>query len=513
MAMAIAAFALAGCGTIDTKPSSGWRYYDQDSRPVLADELINEMLYGCPNSATGSEMEKRRWQSCKPGSPVPASFSALYEESKSDRTDPSKAQEMLRAGMTVGELLCDDLFTGLKRAQNINANVRDQTNLVGGLTNTLLAIGKANAAISNTIAAVFSFSGASMEAYNANMLFAPDIVKVHRLVRKSQDVIRKELTSNSPPTNFHDGISALNSFLYQCHIVGINELVQTAIADGKPGLEAETSARKTFLSRAISEGTIKLSERLGVTTLNETQLRDLYWLFVQGAGNAREKAYLGNILSKLEPPAFDVRDDQLQVPIDMEFAQLSQTANKLYRGPAPKQYALKDTLKNMSAEIHEKLSLLNSPMKLSEQTTIARSALANAWKKFDEGYSAALAAAKIFTADGELCTTDATTQVDKAKRSVADLRTSFATMERENLAFPSADLAKLLLVKYLVAKLPDEKSLDADAIKKLCDQKSGFLANTSKVQPTPTTTTLPVVKPITTQAPVDRRTLNIQMNQ
>jgi len=468
---------LTGCGTIGTKSAGGWRYYDQDGGQVIGEERIKELLYGrCANPGSPNASGT----SCQPSG---ESFIALYGKSAANPDNEADAAKMVRSGIVVGELLCDQFFAAIKEAVNVNSNVRGQTNLVGGLTNTLLGIGKANSAISNSIAAGFSFAGASMETYNAAMLFAPDPVKVRDLVRKAHDAVREQIVTTSPPGNFHDAIRGLNSFLYQCHLVGINELVQKAVASGKPGLEFDTTARTAFAMLAISTEVVRLAPVFDESTLNDTELRDLYWSQVEGLRGVRETMFVGRELSRLSKPPL-VQDSpenwasaSKDVLKDLDAA-VKTVANvsDFPKGAKPEKFRPDESLKARLAEIQSSLRKIDDSMKLKEKVAAARTTLQNKWAAFDDSYAAALGATKeVLDATGPGCI-KGDPKEEAVKMAAGKLRARHKSLTDQLSAMdaPPADLVKYAVVNSLLEKLPVDADISEASISKTCATPSGI---------------------------------------
>lgn len=478
--LVLVSFVIAGCGTMNT--GDGWKRYAADSTPLFSEEKVTQLLKGCTPSSTDPA-------TCKTDSP--GSFEDAYVKSRNAQDGAPEAKTMVRAGMAVGELLCDQFFTELKRSQNSNANVREQTNLGGGLTNTLLAIGKANASISNTIAAAFSFAGASMETYNSTMLFAPDVVKVRELVRKAQDEIRNEITEKAPPTNFHDGVRALNAFLYQCHLVGINELVQKAVARGDPGLEHGTTAREAFALTAASNDIVQLASNFGKVTLDTTDLSYLYWHFVVGTKGEREVAVVAAFLDDFFPnpyqadvtPAFKdaIKNDPVAVELNEVVDNVDWQASarpSLFKLSADK------TLKANTPEIRATLRKLDATLKLADKVVAAKSEVVQAGEVFDAAFKAAASSASTVAQE---CGKDAP-QPNSLKPAIAALAEALEKMKvvaTKQMSLPPADSARYLLVANAVQRTKNPIGND-EVLKTWCTGNPLTLASQNASAPTVT---------------------------
>lgn len=215
-------------------------------------------------------------------------FYARYVSS-ADPTSASteNAQAMLNAGRVLIELHCEEYLDAIGQSTQAAGNLRQQTNLVGGLSSALMGVGGASAPGIAGVASTFSFLGASMDAYSTAYLFADAGTSIIKLVHSAQELYMNEVTKNFE-NNVLDHTGAMHILLgYQsiCRPAKIRALVNDAVSKAQVvaeiapdnGVDLEVMGVLAQLTRAldmpISEGdAIKIYARLLKPETGDLQL-------------------------------------------------------------------------------------------------------------------------------------------------------------------------------------------------------------------------------------------------
>ncbi|WP_435473818.1 hypothetical protein [Variovorax sp. GB1P17] len=160
-------------------------------------------------------------------------FYGRYESSADPtRASPENAQAMLNAGRVLIELNCEEYLDAIGQSAQAAGNLRQQTNLVGGLSSALMGVGGASAGGIAGVASTFSFLGASMDAYSAAYLFADAGTSVIKLVHSAQELFMDEVNRNLQNTVLdHTGaMHILMGYQSICRPAKIRALVNSAIS-------------------------------------------------------------------------------------------------------------------------------------------------------------------------------------------------------------------------------------------------------------------------------------------
>ncbi len=205
-------------------------------------------------------------------------FYARYESSADPtRASTENAQAMLNAGRVLIELNCEEYLDAIGQSAQAAGNLRQQTNLVGGLSSALMGVGGASAGGIAGVASTFSFLGASMDAYSTAYLFADAGTSIGKLVHSAQELFMSEVNRNLQNTvlDHTDAMHILLGYQSICRPAKIRALVNDAVSKAQVvaeiapenGVDLEVMGVLLQLTRAlgapITEGdAIKLYARL-----------------------------------------------------------------------------------------------------------------------------------------------------------------------------------------------------------------------------------------------------------
>lgn len=159
------------------------------------------------------------------------------------RSEPKKenVRPYVGSGITYSDLICRDYFERLSLTKAHRDHAKKETNLVGGLTASLMGLAKASASGIAATSAAFSFGSASFDAYDEAFLVSPNIAELEKLVQRKQEqveiLIYRKLDSSA---KWPDGIEsmdeadrALNSYIEICTPNGIRNLLSESIEEKK----------------------------------------------------------------------------------------------------------------------------------------------------------------------------------------------------------------------------------------------------------------------------------------
>lgn len=201
----------------------------------------------------GADKQKTTFLSEKAQSWV-NSYKKLRDEPKKENIRP-----YIGSGITYSDLICRDYFERLSLTKAHRDHAKTETNLVGGLTASLMGLAKASAGGIAATSAAFSFGSASFDAYDDAFLVSPKIAELENLVQRKQEqveiIIYRKLDSNAKWPNGIDSMDeadrALNSYIEICTPNGIRNLLTESIEEKK-----SKTAEKT---KAINEAAVNVS--------------------------------------------------------------------------------------------------------------------------------------------------------------------------------------------------------------------------------------------------------------
>jgi len=174
-------------------------------------------------------------------------FVDAYKAANSTAND-STLRDYVGAGITYSHLLCKDYFDRLTLTKAHRDFAKKETNLAAGLAATVLGLAKASSANIAGVGALFSFGGASYDAYNESFIVSPDLSELERLVKEKQleeeVVIYKKLNASSS-LRWPDRIEtldqaerALSGYIFHCTVNGMRILLSASIQKKTSEIEA-----------------------------------------------------------------------------------------------------------------------------------------------------------------------------------------------------------------------------------------------------------------------------------
>lgn len=174
------------------------------------------------------------------------------------RDEPKKenVRRYVGTGITYSNLICRDYFERLSLTKAHRDHAKKETNLIGGLTASLMGLAKASASGIAATSAAFSFGSASFDAYDEAFLVSPNIAELDKLVQRKQEqvelLIYRKLDSSA---KWPDGIEtmdeadrALSSYIETCSSNGIRNLLSESIEEKK----AKTTEKTKVINEAAS---------------------------------------------------------------------------------------------------------------------------------------------------------------------------------------------------------------------------------------------------------------------
>ncbi|MGE7992510.1 hypothetical protein ACQKPE_16015 [Pseudomonas sp. NPDC089554] len=199
--------------------------------------LIDGSLEGTNNQTTTFLSEKAQ---------------SWVDKYKKLRDDPRKEniRPYVGSGIAYSNLICRDYFERLSLTKAHRDHAKKETNLVGGLTASLMGLAKASAGGIAATSAAFSFGSASFDAYDEAFLVSPNIAELEKLVQRKQEQVEiltyRKLDSTA---KWPDGIEsmdeadrALNSYIEICTPNGIRNLLTESIEEKKAKTVEKTKA-------------------------------------------------------------------------------------------------------------------------------------------------------------------------------------------------------------------------------------------------------------------------------
>lgn len=191
-------------------------------------------------------------------------FYVRYKASADATTaSPQNAQALLNAGRVLIELRCEEYLDAIGQSTQAAGNLRQQTNLVGGLSSALMGVTGSSAKEIAGVASAFSFAGASMDAYSTAYLFADAGTSIIKLVHSSQELFMNEVDKSLQGTalNHTNAVHILLGYQSICRPAKIRALVNDAISKAQvvaeivpnDGADLEVMGVLAQLSRALGE--------------------------------------------------------------------------------------------------------------------------------------------------------------------------------------------------------------------------------------------------------------------
>ncbi|QFZ83254.1 hypothetical protein GFK26_11020 [Variovorax paradoxus] len=159
-------------------------------------------------------------------------FYTRYKTSAELDGTSEEALALLDAGRILIELRCEEYLDGIGQSNQAAGHVRQQTNLLGGVSSALMGITGNSAKQIAGVASAFSFAGASMDAYSTAYLFADAGTSIVKLVHASQELFMREVNNGLQGTVL-DHMNAMHILLgYQsiCRPAKIRALVNDALS-------------------------------------------------------------------------------------------------------------------------------------------------------------------------------------------------------------------------------------------------------------------------------------------
>lgn len=176
---------------------------------------------------------------------------------------PQNAQGLLNAGRVLIELRCEEYLDAIGQSTQAAGNMRQQTNLVGGLSSALMGVTGSSAKEIAGVASAFSFAGASMDAYSTAYLFADAGTSIIKLVHSSQELFMDEVNKSLQNTvlNHTNAVHILLGYQSICRPAKIRALVNDAISKAQVvaeivpdnGADLEVMGVLAQLTRALGE--------------------------------------------------------------------------------------------------------------------------------------------------------------------------------------------------------------------------------------------------------------------
>jgi len=191
-------------------------------------------------------------------------FYVRYKASADATTaSPQNAQALLNAGRVLIELRCEEYLDAIGQSTQAAGNLRQQTNLVGGLSSALMGVTGSSAKEIAGVASAFSFAGASMDAYSTAYLFADAGTSIIKLVHSSQELFMNEVDKSlqGAALNHTNAVHILLGYQSICRPAKIRALVNDAISKAQVvaeivpnnGADLEVMGVLAQLSRALGE--------------------------------------------------------------------------------------------------------------------------------------------------------------------------------------------------------------------------------------------------------------------
>jgi len=217
--------------------------------------------------------------------------------------------KFMQTGVTLSRFYCDIYFQRLIEEQTRRNFARSQSNLAGGLTSAILGLASAGSGVTGGVGALFSFIDATFENFDANFLVSPDIPAVYDLVRRAQKTWEDtNLGSANANLSFAESERLIKEYANICSFIETKRLVTEAVQRGETFALPPTSARAAFLRTVTLTERDRLAQTLGVATITDDHLIDLYWAYRVGA-KPEEAAYLA---PSLEPLGIKFVNGQLE---------------------------------------------------------------------------------------------------------------------------------------------------------------------------------------------------------
>lgn len=243
---------------------------------------------------------------------------------------PENAQALLNAGRVLIELRCEEYLDAIGQSTQAAGNLRQQTNLVGGLSSALMGVTGSSAKEIAGVASAFSFAGASMDAYSTAYLFADAGTSIVKLVHASQELFMEEVNKSLQSTvlNHTNAMHILLGYQSICRPAKIRALVNDALSKAQVvaeivpdnGADLEVIGVLAQLTRALREpisegdairiygrflkpeaGTLTLASG---TALNTAQIANLSSIFLPlGLKNSKVASRWKSALAGATPPA------------------------------------------------------------------------------------------------------------------------------------------------------------------------------------------------------------------
>lgn len=179
-------------------------------------------------------------------------FVDAYKTAKTSPNDSTAIRKYLGAGITYSHLLCKDYFDRLTLTKAHRDFAKKETNLAAGLSATVLGLAKASSANIAGVGALFSFGGASFDAYNESFIVSPELSELERLVKEKQleeeVVVYKKLNAQANQLwpdrieTLDQAERALSGYIFHCTVNGMRILLSASIQQKTKEIEANVPA-------------------------------------------------------------------------------------------------------------------------------------------------------------------------------------------------------------------------------------------------------------------------------
>lgn len=149
--------------------------------------------------------------------------------SKEASTVAAALPSLFAESIGLADYQCLDYFNRLGRASRDLAWTRYETSLTGGVVSSMLGLaGQSAKTIANTGAA-FGFTTASMDNYENNYLFSPDVGAVQILVRDAQLKLKSSWGNTSTIDSWGQMISLVKEYEDICQPHSIRHLINASL--------------------------------------------------------------------------------------------------------------------------------------------------------------------------------------------------------------------------------------------------------------------------------------------
>lgn len=157
-------------------------------------------------------------------------------------TPADAAFRLMEAGFLLSDQVCGAYFSRIGNENQDMSYFRRTLNTVSTVVASILGITESDAKSISIVSALFSQTEAGFENFSETYHFTPHFESVHDLVKREQDVVRKQMADPEKiPTRHSEAVSAIQVYQDICQLKTIQSAVDEAIQAATPKLPEDDS--------------------------------------------------------------------------------------------------------------------------------------------------------------------------------------------------------------------------------------------------------------------------------